>query len=129
MIRSNLGGPHRPFQSRRNRRKKRTRRTHLGIELVDSTDGLFDTTVFDRLADLHALLDHRMVDVVRETSLAGELDRSVGEPLDQEVIKDQSVEIAVTTSAPTTPLGEQVVTGRNKLDQRCKVKEGCPQVV
>lgn len=107
---------------------KRTRRTHLGIELVDSTDGLFDTTVFDRLADLHALLDHRMVNVVRETSLAGELDRGVRESLDQEVIEDQRVEITVT-SAPLTTMGEHVVTGRNELDQRCKVKEGCPQVI
>jgi hypothetical protein len=116
-----------PKPEKRNR--PRTRRTHLGIELVDSTNGLFNTTVFDRLADLHALLDHRMVDVVRETSLARELDRGVREPLNQEVVKDQRIEIAVASSASLTTMGEPLMTGRRKLDQRCKVKEGCPQVI
>lgn len=60
--------------------------TYLGIELVDTTHGLFDPTFLDGLANLHPLLDHRLVDICRLTRLARKRDGRIGEAFDEEVV-------------------------------------------
>jgi hypothetical protein len=61
--------------------------THLWIELVHPPNGLFNPAVLDRLADLHALVDELMVDIVRQARLASKLDGSFGEALDEEILE------------------------------------------
>ena len=38
---------------------------HLWIQLVGASDGFFDSTIFDRFADLHPFLDGDMIDIMR----------------------------------------------------------------
>lgn len=70
--------------------------THLGIELIDATNSLFDSAVLDSLAYLYTLLYQLVVDIVRKASLACEFDGSFGKTLDEEVLEDQGVQIAKT---------------------------------
>jgi len=48
--------------------------TYFWIEFVNPADSLFDSTILNSLANLHAFLNHGVVNVVRKAGLASEFD-------------------------------------------------------
>lgn len=61
--------------------------THLWIQLVDAAHGLFNSPVFDRLSNLHPLLNCVLVDVNRDARLTGKLDGSLRHAFGHKIIE------------------------------------------
>lgn len=76
--------------------KRKTRRqAHLWIELVDPGDGLLDLAPPDGPANVDSSFDRVNVDRRRDARLASEAGGRVAVALDDEVVHDEPVQIAV----------------------------------
>lgn len=95
--------------------------THLGIELVHTSDCLLNPSVFNGLSDLHALLYHVLINRGRDAGFSGKFNSCIRKALEHEVVKDEGIEITVLVSARKIDRN-----GCNRV-QRCKYK-GCPQM-
>jgi hypothetical protein len=69
--------------------------TYLWIELVDATDGVVDVAALDGSSDDHAVEDAFRVDEWLEAALPAKAVGGILVALDDEVVHDEPVEIAV----------------------------------
>lgn len=67
---------------------------HLWVQFIDSANRLFDASIFNGLSNLHPLLNHGLVDRLRNASFACERDGGARKALDHEVVENYRIEVA-----------------------------------